>query len=42
MLLNLSDIGESDYFDFCIIGTGPAGITTALNLSKTGKKNIVS
>ena len=38
MLLNLSDIGESDYFDFCIIGTGPAGITTALDLSNTGKK----
>lgn len=38
MRLEIDDIGSSDVFDFCIIGTGPAGISCALALSKTGKK----
>ena len=29
-----NNYSEIELFDFCVIGGGPAGITTALNLSK--------
>lgn len=38
MRLQLAQIGESDFFDYCIIGTGPAGISCALALLPTGKR----
>lgn len=38
MLLALGDIGQQDCFDCCVIGTGPAGITCALKLVRSGKR----
>jgi choline dehydrogenase-like flavoprotein len=38
MRINLEDIGEMDNFDVCIIGSGPAGITCALEIAARGKR----
>ena len=38
MKTTLDQIEESDSFDYCIIGSGPAGITCAIALSVTGKR----
>ena len=33
---------SSQMFDYCVIGTGPAGMTVALSLEETGKKNLAT
>jgi len=39
MFLNLDKIKTiNKTYDFCIIGSGPAGMTTAINLAKSGKE----
>lgn len=38
MLVQLQDLGTDDFFDVCIIGTGPAGISCALALIPSGKR----
>jgi glycine/D-amino acid oxidase-like deaminating enzyme len=38
MFVELQQIVESDKFDYCIVGSGPAGITCALALSSPNKK----
>ena len=38
MLLEASGLGSEAHFDYCIIGSGPAGITLALGLESTGKR----
>lgn len=38
MLVRLPDLGTEDTFDYCIIGTGPAGISCALALVPSGKR----
>src|SRR4029078_341345 len=41
MRLDLTAVGETDVFDFCVIGTGPAGITCALELAKGGRRGVL-
>jgi choline dehydrogenase-like flavoprotein len=41
MLLNVGDLSAEDLFDYCIIGTGPAGITCALSLAKNGTRVVL-
>ena len=38
MILEYNKINSDDFYDFCIIGTGPAGLVCASSLSKTNKK----
>lgn len=38
MFVELQQIVESDNFDYCIVGGGPAGITCALALSSPDRK----
>ena len=38
MLLEASGLGAEAQFDYCIIGSGPAGITLALELEPTGRR----
>lgn len=38
MRLVVPDLGTEDFFDYCIIGTGPAGITCALSLATNGTR----
>jgi choline dehydrogenase-like flavoprotein len=38
MIKNFYDIQEDDIFDYCVIGSGPAGITLSLKLAKNNKK----
>ncbi len=38
MRMNVSDLGNAGQFDYCVIGTGPAGITTAMSLAADGKR----
>jgi choline dehydrogenase-like flavoprotein len=38
MLLDASGLGPNARFDYCIIGTGPAGLTLALELEATGRR----
>lgn len=39
MIINKGDINkEKDFYDYCIVGTGPAGFTLALTLEASGKK----
>jgi hypothetical protein len=38
MFVELQQIAESDNFDFCIVGSGPAGITCALALASPNKR----
>lgn len=39
MFINVSDIHKvKEQFDYCIVGSGPAGITTAITLGKAGKR----
>ena len=37
MLVSLDNSLSAQLYDFCIVGTGPAGITTALKLAANGK-----
>ena len=37
MLLNVNELNTEQVFDYCIVGSGPAGITLALKLASTGK-----
>lgn len=41
MRVNLADIHDQDQFDVCIIGSGPAGITCALQLAENGKRVLI-
>ena len=41
MRVNLADIQDQDQFDVCIIGSGPAGITCALQLGENGKRVLI-
>ncbi|MEO8667886.1 MAG: GMC family oxidoreductase [Bauldia sp.] len=41
MRLDLAAVGDSDVFDFCVVGSGPAGITCAWQLAKGGKRVIL-
>jgi choline dehydrogenase-like flavoprotein len=41
MLRQLSELGDDEQFDCCIIGSGPAGICCALKLAMAGKKVIL-
>ena len=41
MRVNLADIQDQDQFDVCIIGSGPAGITCALQLEENGKRVLI-
>jgi choline dehydrogenase-like flavoprotein len=41
MRLELASIGDSDRYDYCIIGTGPAGILAALGLAGAGKRVVL-
>ena len=38
MIINLDDLSDSDNFDYCIVGAGPAGITCAMSLSRSGAR----
>ena len=38
MRLAVPDLNTEDFFDYCIIGTGPAGITCALSLATNGTR----
>ena len=38
MKIELNELTNNSKFDFCIIGTGPAGITVARKLARAGKK----
>ena len=38
MFLDLKDLSETDHYDICVIGTGPAGITCAREAAKSGKR----
>lgn len=38
MRLSATDLSADDLFDVCIIGTGPAGISCALALERSGKR----
>jgi choline dehydrogenase-like flavoprotein len=38
MLLDANALGAEAHFDYCIVGSGPAGITLALGLESTGKR----
>lgn len=37
MLLNANELNTEQIFDYCIVGSGPVGITLALKLASTGK-----
>jgi len=41
MRLSVTDLSAEDLFDYCIIGTGPAGITCALSLAASGTRIIL-
>lgn len=41
MRINLHEIGDADTFDVCIVGSGPAGITCALELAANGKRVLI-
>ena len=36
--LDLAEVGQEQTFDYCIIGTGPAGLTCALVLAQPGTR----
>lgn len=38
MKLEINDLGDEDLFDYCVIGTGPAGMACISVLAATGKK----
>jgi hypothetical protein len=38
MIIKFEDIDKDNIFDYCIIGSGPAGITLSLKLAKNNKK----
>lgn len=38
MLVSFTDLNNNDFFDYCIIGAGPAGITLAIKLAEKNKK----
>ena len=38
MLVSFTDLNKNDFFDYCIIGAGPAGITLAIKLAEKNKK----
>ena len=38
MRFNFDDLSSEDLFDYCIVGTGPAGITCALSLAANGAR----
>lgn len=38
MKVALDQISKNAHFDYCVIGTGPAGITVARKLARSGKK----
>jgi choline dehydrogenase-like flavoprotein len=38
MLVGSTDLGADDFFDDCVIGTGPAGTTLALRLEAAGRR----
>ncbi len=41
MFLEFGQLSETDVFDYCIVGSGPAGITCALGLAKAGKRVVL-
>ena len=41
MFVDLANLNKGDFFDYCVIGTGPAGITCALALSSAPKKKVL-
>jgi choline dehydrogenase-like flavoprotein len=41
MRMEVSDLDSAGQFDFCVIGTGPAGITTAMSLAADGKRVVL-
>jgi choline dehydrogenase-like flavoprotein len=41
MLRQLSELGDDEHFDCCVIGSGPAGICCALKLAVAGRKVVV-
>jgi choline dehydrogenase-like flavoprotein len=38
MLVNFTNLKNNDFYDYCIVGAGPAGITLAIKLAKKNKK----
>ncbi|MGH8497134.1 MAG: GMC oxidoreductase [Gammaproteobacteria bacterium] len=39
--VSLADVAESDIFDVCIIGSGPAGVIPAIQLARRGLRTIL-